>query len=251
MKSQSIATIYKDAEQRDNLGLKATKTYYGNVESMYIEDGFNIREQLDQDHIDSIAEAYRNGKYVPAIVVQPTERGLKIVDGHHRYLAALQAEVDKVELKNFTGDEVDAVAFMVTSSQGRNLTPVERGKAYQRMIDSGMTPKQIAEKLGRSDKDVKNHLTLINSSEKIITAVSEGKLGYAAAVEEIHRNGDEGVSNIESKLDGNVKVTRSTLAGFTKKDHNRVMGILSDMEFYDESWPQELMDLVTKYKESK
>lgn len=245
----SITTLYKNADKRDELGLKATKTYYGNVDSLYIEDGFNVREELDNDHIGQLTQAYREGKYVPAIVVQPTDKGLKVVDGHHRFIAAQLAGVDKVELKNFGGSEDEAVMFMITSSQGKNLTPVERGKAYQRLIDTGLSQKDVSARLGRSIKDIKNHLTLINASPKIIEAVQNGSLGYAAAVEELHRNGEDGQERIEKQLDEGKKVTRATLAGFTKADYKRTLDILAGMEFYDESFPQELIDLVTKYKE--
>lgn len=246
----TISNAYKDTELREQYGMKATKTFTVKLSALYIEDEFNVREELDSEHISGIAEAYRNGLPVPPPVVQVTERGLKVIDGHHRYCAALEAKVERLEVKSFDGDEAEAVKLMVVSSQGKNLNPVERAKAYQRLIDQGLSQDAIAKQLGRSKKDVSNHLTLIQASPRIVEAVRTGQLGYAAAVEELNRNPESGEQKIESKLESGEKVTRSSLAGFTTKDYKRAMELLATMEIYDESLPQELRDLIVKYKEA-
>lgn len=249
----SFRKIYQDSDRRSELGLKSTNTYFAAVGSLYIEDGFNVRNELDHDHIREISKSYASGNYVPAIVVEHKAEGLKVIDGHHRYEAAVLAGLESVEVKNFTGDECAAVAFMVTSSQGRNLTPMERANAYLRMKEAGMTVKDISERLARSQKDVKNHLTLLEASPQIQEAVQSGQLGYAAAVEELNRNPEGGQERIEKQLNEaeGKKVTRASLATFTKKDYVRAMDLLAEMEIYDESLPSELVDLISKYKESK
>ena len=253
MKSTTLSKAYNDKSQRDDLGIKVQKTYFIDMTkgSIYVEDGFNVRD-LDPEHVASIAEAYEAGKYVPAIVVKPTPQGLKVIDGHHRFAAAQQAKVEAVEVKNFVGDESDELAFMITSSQGRNLSPIERAQAYQRLVGRGLTAAEISKRVGRSKSDVTNHLTLMSASPQIIEAVASGQLGYAAAVEEINRNGFEGEEKIKKQLATGEKVTRTTLAGFTKKDHTAMMDILVEFEarFEDCGLPPQFDELLTKYKES-
>lgn len=249
MKSNSITQAYKN--ERDEIGLKVQKTYFVDLSknSIYVEEGFNVRD-LDPDHVNSLAVAYEQGKYVPAIVVKPTPQGLKVIDGHHRFAAAKQANVEAIEVKNFVGDEADQVAFMITSSQGRNLNPMERAKAYQRLLGRGLTEAEISERVGRSKSDVKNHLTLMNASENIQKAVESGQVGYAAAVEEINRNGFEGEAKIEKQIAAGKKVTRTSLAGFTGKDHKEVMAILVEYEarLTDCDLPARFHELLTKFK---
>lgn len=247
MKSNSLTQAYKN--ERDDIGLKVQKTYFVEMakKSIYVEEGFNVRD-LDQDHVASIAESYDKGIYVPAIVVRPTPQGLKVIDGHHRFAAAMLSKVKALEVKNFTGDESDQLTFMITSSQGRNLSPLERAKAYQRLIGRGLTEVEISVRVGRSRSDVKNHLTLMNASPAIITAVESGQVGYAAAVEEINRNGFEGEAKIEKQIAEGKKVTRTSLKGFTIADHKEVMAIL--VECQDTlDLPGELVELITKFKE--
>ncbi len=252
MKSTSISKAYNNKDERDELGIKVQKTYFVEMakNSIYIEDGFNVRD-LDADHVASIAEAYEAGKYVPAIVVKPTPQGLKVIDGHHRFAAAVKAKVEAVEVKNFVGDESDELAFMITSSQGRNLSPIERAQAYQRLVGRGLSPVEISKLVGRSKSDVTNHLTLMTASPQIVEAVKSGQLGYAAAVEEINRNGFAGEEKIKKQLATGEKVTRTTLAGFKKSDHNTMMDILVEFEarFSDCDLPETFYTLLNKWKE--
>ena len=249
MKSKTLATGY--TKEKEELGLSVQKTYFVKLaaNSMYIEAGFNLRD-IDEDHVTSIAGAYKEGKYVPAIVVKPTAKGLKVVDGHHRWLAANAAKIEAVEVKNFVGDENDEVSFMITSSQGRNLTPIERAKGYQRLIGQGLTKLAIMKLTGRSQTDVKNHLTLLTASPKVLKAVKDGTAGFAAVVEELNRSGFDGEKKIEAAIDKGEKVTRTSLKSWKPASGNKVMEILCEYEarLKDVDLPAELWDLIKLYK---
>ena len=250
MKSKSLSTANKN--EKDELGIAVQKTYFVKLAacSLYVEEGYNLRD-LDPEHVASIANAYEAGKYVPAVVVKPTPQGLKIVDGHHRFAAAQQANVEAVEVKNFMGDEADEVSFMITSSQGRNLTPIERAKGYQRLIGQGLTQKEIVKRTGRSASDVKNHLTLLTASTKVQKAVQEGQAGFAAVVEELNRGGFEAEAKIEEKIDKGEKVTRTSLKKWGNKDAGKVMELLCEYEerLKDVELPEEFWSLLKQYQE--
>jgi ParB family chromosome partitioning protein len=249
MKSKSLSQGY--IKEKEQLGLSVQKTYYVKLEtaSIYVEKGFNLRD-INQDHVNSIAATYSAGKYVPAIVVKPTPEGLKVIDGHHRLIAAQQSKIESIEVKSFIGDDADEVSFMITSSQGRNLNPIERAKGYQRLIGQGLTQKDIVARTGRSASDVKNHLVLMTASKKVQKAVADGTAGFGAVVEELNRTGFEGEKKIEDKIDSGEKVTRTSLKSWKPKDATTVMEIICQFEarLKDADLPEEFWELLKLYR---
>ncbi len=72
-----------------------------------------------------------------------TEKGVKVIDGHHRYYGAIEAtkagaDIIRLECKDFVGNEADRIAFMVTRNRGKPLTALERAAAYQRLRNQGV-----------------------------------------------------------------------------------------------------------------
>ena len=249
MKSKTLSSGY--TKEKNELGLSVQKTYFVKLaaNSIYAEKDFNLRD-IDDEHVKSIEKAYRAGKYVPAIVVKPMPDGLKVIDGHHRWFAAKAAKIEAVEVKNFVGDMNDEVSFMITSSQGRNLNPIERAKGYQRLIGQGLTKSDIVNLTGRSQTDVKNHLTLLTASPKVQQAVKDGTAGFAAVVEELNRDGFVGEKKIEAAIDKGEKVTRTSLKRWKPANGNTVMEMLCEYEarLKDCDFPPEFWDLIKLYK---
>lgn len=161
----SLGKIYSDKETRG--GIVVNKGYQVPVDQLYLEPGYNIRE-ADEQHVEYFAQCWESGQPIPALTVIPDAGGkrIKILDGQHRYLGALRAiergvPIARIECKDFTGDEADKIAFMVSSSQGKQLDPLERAKAYVRLKGFGWTNEEIAKKVGRSVSDVQMHLHLV------------------------------------------------------------------------------------------
>ena len=192
----SVGSAYtKDKD----LGIKCTKTFFVPLEHLYVEEGFNVRD-LCQDHVDSLEAAYRAGKQIPALMVRTTEKGFKVIDGHHRYPAAQQADIPRVEVKEFTGTKAEELAYMVTSSQTRSLEPLERAHAYQRMINQGMTKGEISTAVQRSRKDVDNHLILLSAGEEVIAEVKAGNVSSSEVIKSVRKNGNAATAKIIKKV---------------------------------------------------
>lgn len=136
----SLSQLYK---QKDKNGTETTvkKTFLVPLSEIYVEPGFNVRE-IDQLHVEEFRDAFIAGEYIPPLAVQVTDQGIKVIDGHHRYYGAIAAteagtEIPRLECKDFVGSDADRIAFMVTSSQGKALSPLERAAAYQRLVNQG------------------------------------------------------------------------------------------------------------------
>ncbi len=88
-----------------------------------------------------------------------------MIDGHHRYHGALAAiamghDIVRLECKDFVGTEADKIAFMVTSSQGLALTPLNVVQRITAFRIRGWSPAEIAAKVKRSESDILQHLQL-------------------------------------------------------------------------------------------
>ncbi|WJV61395.1 DNA-binding protein [Pectobacteriaceae bacterium C52] len=200
-------------------GITVRKTHLVPLEEIYAEDGYNIRE-LNQTHIDEFKDAFMAGEYIPPLAVEVTERGVKVIDGHHRYFGALAAnesgcEILRIECKDFIGTDADKIAFMVTSSQGLALTPLERGAAYYRLVNQGWSNAQIAQKVKRSESDILQHLQLHQEcSPYVKSLVRSGSLNYALAIEINREHGvyaDKVIAKLMEKAEsaGKKKITKA------------------------------------------
>lgn len=212
----NLAKIY-DNKGKNATNITTRKTYLLGVDELYVETGYNIRE-IDQTHVEEFRDAFIAGEHVPPLAVQVTEQGIKIVDGHHRYYGArLAKEVGyeiRLECKDFIGNEADRIAFMVTSSQGRALEPLERAAAYQRMINQGWEPAEIAKKVKRSVADVDHHLALLTVGDNLIEMVKTGEVAATTAVAMVREHGIQASKVAQQQLEkakasGKKKLTRA------------------------------------------
>lgn len=231
----TLSKIY-DNKSKTETDITTRKTYLLGVDELYVEIGYNIRE-IDQTHVKEFRDAYIAGEYVPPLAVQVTEQGIKIIDGHHRYYGAKLAQEAgydiRLECKDFVGSEADRIAFMVTSSQGRALEPLERAAAYQRLINQGWEPAQIAKKVKRSITDVENHLSLLTSGDELIALVKNKEVAATTAVALVREHGAAAGRVAKTELEkvkasGKKKLTKAAaMTQFSAKQSRLLVELLA------------------------
>lgn len=216
----TLSHLYSN--KKDNgTGTTTRKTFLVPLSELYIEDGYNVRG-IDLEHAKSLSEAYIAGDFVPPLVVQVTDKGVKVIDGHHRYTGARMAsesgcEIARLECSDFTGSEADRVALMITSSQGRPLEPLERAAAYKRLSAQGWTSQEISTKVKRSISDVELHLNLLNVDESMLDMVKAGEIAATTAVSVTREHGENAPKVArealeKAKSEGKTKVKKSDIA---------------------------------------
>lgn len=238
----SLYQLYKQKD-KNGTGTAVNKTYIVPLNELYVEPGLNIRD-VDQEHVNEFRDAFINGEYVPPLAVQVTEQGVKIIDGHHRYYGALAAteagtEIARIECKDFVGSEADRIAFMITSSQGKALSPLERAAAYQRLVNQGRTPAEIAKMVKRSVGDVDHHLQLLSCGDELIDMVKANEVSASTAVALSREHGVQAASVAKRQMDkakasGKSKLTRSAaIPQLSPARARRLAELLTDAEIED------------------
>lgn len=239
----SLLSLYKGKE-KNGTEMSAKKTFLVPLAELYVEPGYNVRE-IDQAHVEEFRDAFIAGEFVPPLAVQVTDKGIKIIDGHHRYHGAVMAteaghEIARLECKDFSGSEADRIAFMVTSSQGKALAPLERAAAYQRLINQGWTPAEVAKKVKRSAADVDQHLQLLDCSDGLIAMVKSGEVAPTTAVALSRQHGTQAetiahAQMAKAKAAGKSKLTKSdAIPQFSARKARRLVELLVDASYLHE-----------------
>ncbi|MFQ1679189.1 ParB/RepB/Spo0J family partition protein [Pantoea dispersa] len=236
----NLYQVYKNkdaTEDKAEVNITTRKTYLLGVDELYVESGYNIRE-IDQTHVEEFRDAFIAGEHVPPLAVQVTEHGIKIIDGHHRWHGAKLAQAAghdiRLECKDFVGSEADRIAFMVTSSQGRALEPLERAAAYQRLVNQGWEPAEIAKKVKRSVADVDHHLALLAVGDGLIEMVKNKEVAATTAVALVREHGTQAGRVAKTQLEkakatGKTKLTRAAaMPQFSAARARRLVELLKD-----------------------
>jgi len=201
-----------------------------------VEEDFNTR--IDYGDIDELKNSIiENGVRIPL-------RGYKdgdifvITDGHRRYKAVMKALSEGVDIARipFISEKkksLDERIFdIILSNDGKQLTPLELGETYKRLMACGYNFTEIAKKIGKTIKHVSDMVTVAGSSKEIKNLINE-KTVSATLVSEVKnaiKNNDEAESIIKNKLreklaaskkegdeDQPIKVTKKDLKDVVEK----------------------------------
>ena len=100
---------------------------------------------------------------------ETTETFYKIIDGHRRFAAAKEIRLDKIPVVIQDVTEQQANLFsIISNTERKNLTPIELGLVYQKLIDDGLfkNKRELAKKLSINESTLAstiNHLKLDKS----------------------------------------------------------------------------------------
>lgn len=200
-----------------------------------VEPGFNIC--LDPEEFERQAQALADfilaGNAIPPLLLRVASDGtLFIVDGHlrHRALAIaieradrhedykLREKLSVVSFVPFTGNDVDRLAVVFTSREGRLLSELERAMGYKRFAALGLSSAEIAERVNRSRTHVDQLLLLANANADVHQMVKAGTVSAAVAVDVVRKHGEDAGKVLAGELDkakgqGKRKVTAGTIKG--------------------------------------
>lgn len=205
------------------------------------EPGFNVRNEGPalEDHIESMAQAVQGGATLPPLQVRVTDdRRIVIVDGHCRRRAILRAiergaEIRYVDCVHFRGNDAERVAFMVSSSQGLALSPLETSFAYLRLSKFNWSNPEIARRVGKTAAHVEQLLVLANANHDVHELVRQGAVSASVAIDAVRKHGEQAGQFLRSHVDraqaqGKSRVTNKAIRGWTppRKTVSRVVDVV-------------------------
>ncbi|MBK0004355.1 DNA-binding protein [Erwinia sp. S38] len=260
----SLSIVHKNREESET-DIVPRKTYFVGLKELYIEPGYNIRP-IDPAHVEYLRDLMMDGEELPPLAVKVTDKGLKIVDGHHRYLAALAAneaghEIARLECKDAKGTEADLTALQITSTQNKALSPIDRANGYLRMYNQGKTEAEIAKKVKRSVEDVRHHLQLLECGDELIGMVQAGEVAATTAVSMTREFGTKAGAVATEKLaearaSGKKKLTKAAaIPQFNAGKARRLVELMAAFDFTDDGYTApddvylEAMGILAEYRE--
>ncbi|PAU99248.1 hypothetical protein CBG25_20255 [Arsenophonus sp. ENCA] len=287
----TIIPLKKYASSHKESVSNASSIFNVPPDSLYIEEGFNLRD-IDEEHARNFLKSYQSGVYVPPLSVKVIlvdgEQRLKIIDGHHRYLALQMAKAAGVDIgfvpvSEFIGSVQDEVINMITSAEGKPLTPLEKAEGFYRLMNWGWNKKQISKKTGNTLVTIERLLRLYRCGDANITQLVKSNLITAdLAIEiivECEGNGKNAYDVMmkglqKAQATGKSKITRRSVPSknkvpFTKKElvscfsslsaiQNEVENALNSVDEKEEKVslivPKEVLtllnDVLTKWEQS-
>ncbi len=147
---------------------------------------FQPRTVFDDDEIRALAESIRVSGVLQPVLVRPVNGHYQLVAGERRLRAARLAGLERIAAVVREVDDRRMLELaLVENLQRRDLNPIEKGRAFQRLMHlSGATQEEVARALGLARPTVANFLRLLDLPAEIQEAVSRGTLsmGHARAL---------------------------------------------------------------------
>ena len=127
------------------------------------------------------------GVWQPIVVTPRPEDGkptFLCVIGHRRHAAAIKAGKATIPAIIREMDEPTRLAAMfIENAQREDLTPVEEGRSLRALVNLGMSQREVAKKVGKSQAHISKRLSLLDLPAEIQAEVDSGRLPVGDAVE--------------------------------------------------------------------
>jgi ParB family transcriptional regulator, chromosome partitioning protein len=143
----------------------------------------NVRRQVGD--VVELAETIKAVGIQQPLVVTPRDgaKGYLVVFGHRRLAGAALAGLDEVPCIVREYDERGRLlAMTVENVQRENLSPSEEADAYKRLADLGLSQREIAAQVGRTQGHVSKRLSLLDLPGPVRAQIDAGGITVAGGV---------------------------------------------------------------------
>ena len=135
------------------------------------------RRNFDDEHIEELAASIREKGILQPLVVISNNGSYELIAGERRLRAAARAGLEKVPVvfRDSVSEGEMLELALVENLQREDLGPLERARAYERLIEShGLVQEEIAKKIGKSRTAVANTLRLLGLPQPVLDAMEKG-----------------------------------------------------------------------------
>ncbi|WP_425805875.1 ParB/RepB/Spo0J family partition protein [Desulfitobacterium sp. Sab5] len=141
------------------------------------------RKEFDPETLQELSVSIKTHGLLQPILVKPDGDNYIIVAGERRFRAAQIIEMGKIPcIVQECSEQEMAERALVENIQRSNLSPIEEGLAYARLMQEYMlTQEQIAERVGKGRTTIANLLRVIQLPERILQFIRNEKLSLGHA----------------------------------------------------------------------
>ena len=158
--------------------------------TVWLKSGmFQPRSHFDDTALQELANSIRERGILEPLLVRPLPNvrdSYEIIAGERRWRAAQIAGLHEVPVLVRELTDREALEFgIIENVQREDLSPLEEGEGYKRLIDEfGHTQDALAKIVGKSRPHITNMLRLLTLPEGVRQLIAEGKLtsGHARAL---------------------------------------------------------------------
>jgi ParB family chromosome partitioning protein len=147
------------------------------------------RTDFEGDPLDELRASIQEHGILQPILVRPSPGSpgsYEIVAGERRWRAAREAGLRSIPVVIKQLDDQSALeAALVENLQREDLNPIERAKAYRKLISEfSITQESLAKKVGRSQASVANTIRLLSLPPEVCSSLEAGRIteGHARAL---------------------------------------------------------------------
>ena len=190
----------------------AVRTWIGEI---HFEPDFNVPESAEdyEARVEGMVAHLANGGKLPAIEVRDRpEGGVAVVDGHARtdaYQRAHDRGIPVADPKDgrvylmttlFEGNDAARTLRLITSAEGRTLTPLQMANVITRLRNFGWGADDIAKKINRSTERVRQLLELGDANSDVQALVKSGQVSESVATAAVRKHGDSAGTVLADQL---------------------------------------------------
>ena len=187
-----------------NANRRSDSLYFINPDDIRIIDGYNVRVATDgyNEHVRSIAssmlaEGFHQDSPLSVYVAKVNgEDVVALIRGHTRLKALQLANAEGASIKEvpviFKPKSIspqELALDLITSNNGRSLTPYESAVVIKRLLNLGMEPGEIAAKAGISLPHVDTLTLLASAPPRLALLVANEEVSASLAVDLIRKHG--------------------------------------------------------------
>lgn len=179
--------------------MKVIETKFVPVESIVIENGFNIvRGNTDASlALDDLVKSMVSNGYleIEPLAVKEVDGQLILRKGHRRVKAIARANKQREKLGldpivnvpvNVTeATDQEWLKEQIIGNMGLNPTPMGYARVYAALQETGMGQKEIASETGTTATQVSRYLKLLDAPQEVQDAVDGGKIAGNTVINDI------------------------------------------------------------------
>ena len=144
-----------------------------------LEVGRNVRSRLDAE--DLVASIAAHGVLTP-VLVSRAEDSFRLIAGHRRVAAAKAAGLSEVPALVIEDPGDPAALQVIENIHRRDLDPMDRARAIRRLLDGGISQKELAKVIGMWPSEIANDMRLLRATPELQEALGRRSLTRSHAV---------------------------------------------------------------------